>query len=130
MAKTKARVGTFDELLARAAPDMQKVMTAARKLVLSVHRDATEVVRLGDRAATYGYGPKKMSEGHTYLMPQKDYVNLGFYYGALLPDPEGLLEGTGAKMRHTKLRTLADVKKCRALVEAAVAERRRALVKS
>ena len=54
-----------------------------------------EVVRLGDRAATYGVGPKKMSEHFCYIAPQKYYVNLGFMYGADLPDPNGLLEGSG-----------------------------------
>jgi hypothetical protein len=29
-------------------------------------------------------------------------VNLGFNYGAELPDPEGLLQGPGKLMRHTQ----------------------------
>jgi hypothetical protein len=32
-------------------------------------------------------------------------VNLGFNYGAELPDPAGLLEGTGKLFRHVKLRS-------------------------
>ncbi|MEM7165735.1 MAG: DUF1801 domain-containing protein [Planctomycetota bacterium] len=32
------------------------------------------------------------------------HVNVGFYRGAELPDPAGLLEGTGKHMRHVKLR--------------------------
>lgn len=32
------------------------------------------------------------------------HVNVGFFRGAELPDPEGLLEGTGKFMRHVKLR--------------------------
>ena len=31
-------------------------------------------------------------------------MNVGFYEGASLPDPAGLLEGTGKRMRHVKLR--------------------------
>lgn len=34
----------------------------------------------------------------------KAHVNLGFFHGASLPDPAGLLEGTGRSMRHVKLR--------------------------
>ena len=43
-----------------------------------------------------------------------------------LPDPAGLLEGTGAKMRHVKVRTLADVARpeLRALVVQGVASLR------
>lgn len=32
------------------------------------------------------------------------HVNVGFFRGAELPDPDGLLEGTGRFMRHVKLR--------------------------
>lgn len=32
------------------------------------------------------------------------HVNVGFFLGALLDDPEGLLLGTGKRMRHVKLR--------------------------
>jgi hypothetical protein len=87
------------------------------------------VVRLGDRAATYGLGPKKMSEGYAYLMPFAAWVNLGFYKGTDLPDPEGLLEGTGSKLRHVKIRSLdaAERPAIRALLAAALEERRIAL---
>lgn len=32
------------------------------------------------------------------------HVNVGFFLGAYLPDPHGLLEGTGKSMRHVKIR--------------------------
>jgi hypothetical protein len=32
------------------------------------------------------------------------HVNVGFFFGALLDDPAGLLQGTGKRMRHMKLR--------------------------
>lgn len=32
------------------------------------------------------------------------HVNVGFFFGAELEDPAGLLEGTGRRMRHVKLR--------------------------
>lgn len=32
------------------------------------------------------------------------HVNVGFFLGAYLPDPYGLMEGTGKFMRHVKLR--------------------------
>ena len=39
-----------------------------------------------------------------YVAAYKDHVNVGFLFGALLPDPGGLLEGTGKRGRHVKLR--------------------------
>lgn len=32
------------------------------------------------------------------------HVNVGFFFGAVLPDSAGLLEGTGRFMRHVKIR--------------------------
>lgn len=39
-----------------------------------------------------------------YVNVYTAHVNVGFFYGAYLPDPFGLLEGTGKHMRHVKLR--------------------------
>jgi hypothetical protein len=125
----ETRFGTFDELLAESDPSVAPIAARLRAIVLAVHPQAVEVVRLGDRAATFGLGPKKMSEGYCYVMPQRQWVNLGFYQGARLPDPEGLLEGTGARLRHVKVRSLeaAGRPALAALIEAALAERTTAL---
>ena len=39
-----------------------------------------------------------------YVNAFKAHVNVGFFHGATLDDPNGLLEGTGKFMRHVKLR--------------------------
>lgn len=39
-----------------------------------------------------------------YVNAFKNHVNVGFFRGADLPDPDGLLEGNGKFMRHVKLR--------------------------
>jgi hypothetical protein len=39
-----------------------------------------------------------------YVNAFKDHVNVGFFFGALLRDPARLLEGTGKRGRHVKLR--------------------------
>ena len=39
-----------------------------------------------------------------YVNAFKDHVNVGFFFGATLPDPTGILEGTGRFMRHVKVR--------------------------
>jgi hypothetical protein len=38
-----------------------------------------------------------------YVNAFRDHVNVGFFRGATLADPAGLLEGTGKYMRHVKL---------------------------
>lgn len=45
------------------------------------------------------------------IRPAGDYVALQFYAaGTSLDDPHGLLEGTGRKMRHVKIRKKADIR--------------------
>lgn len=39
-----------------------------------------------------------------YINVFTKHVNLGFFYGTNLPDPLGLLEGNGKRMRHIKLK--------------------------
>lgn len=38
-----------------------------------------------------------------YVNVFRTHVNVGFFLGALLDDPHGLLEGSGKRMRHVKL---------------------------
>ena len=44
-----------------------------------------------------------------YINVFKDHVNIGFFCGAFLPDPASLLQGTGKRMRHVKLRPGGEV---------------------
>jgi hypothetical protein len=44
-----------------------------------------------------------------YVNVFTSHVNVGFFQGAALPDPDGLLQGTGKFMRHVKLRPGADI---------------------
>ena len=44
-----------------------------------------------------------------YVNAFKAHVNVGFFRGAEIADPDGLLEGTGKFMRHVKLRPECDV---------------------
>ena len=126
---SEAKLGTFEELLHMTEEPLRPLMRALRATIYAIHPDACEVVRLGDRAATYGVGPRKMLDGYAYLLPHKRWVNLGFYAGAELPDPEGLLEGTGAKMRHMKVRTLQDVERpgLRTLIQQALESKKGAM---
>ena len=66
---------------------MRKCGDEVRELL----HDGYPVVCLGD--APFGY-----------VNVFTSHVNVGFFYGAALPDPAHLLQGTGKFMRHVKLR--------------------------
>ena len=124
------KFGTFEELIDGIPAEQQEIMRQLKAVVLDIYPDSVEVVRMGDNAATYGVGPKKMSEGFCYLMPiKKGYCNLGFYHGVEVDDPEGVLEGTGKRLRHVKIYdvTQAQSDGVRQLVSAALAERQQTL---
>jgi hypothetical protein len=44
-----------------------------------------------------------------YVNAFKNHVNVGFFRGAVLADPTGLLEGSGKRMRHVKLKPGHDI---------------------
>jgi hypothetical protein len=117
----------FDGALSsRRALVVRDVAHAVRDLVYDVYPETVEVVWPRQGSVGWGIGPKKMSEHFCYLLPFKDHVTFGFYYGAELDDPAGLLRsGAGnAAMRSLRLATLDDVHRpeLRALVEEAVGD--------
>lgn len=129
MVQTITRLGTWDDVFGSVDESISALANALRSLIVGLHGDTTEVARKGDRAVSFGFGEKKMSESYCYLMPQKNRINLGFWHGVSLHDPEGLLEGTGKKSRHVKVVDLAMARsaKIAALVHASMEERRKAL---
>lgn len=64
-----------------------------------------------------------------YVNAFRAHVNVGFFRGAEIADPKGLLEGTGKFMRHVKLgpRRDVDARALTELIETAYADMRRRL---
>ena len=66
---------------------------------------------------------------YAYVNAFKAHVNVGFFRGAEIADPEQLLEGTGKFMRHVKLRPASqvDAAALMKLIETAYADMKRRL---
>lgn len=120
---------TWKDIFASSPAHVQDIAGVLRTKILAAHPDATEIPYAAYSSVNYGFGPKKNTEGYAYLMAQKDRVNLGFYQGVSLPDPERLLEGTGKTLRHVKVANLQDAEQpaIDALLDAAIDERAAAL---
>jgi len=108
--RTIDEYGTFEDSVAKGSERARRLARQLRKLVARVMPGVVEVPWPRMRIASYGVGPKKMTEHFCYISTQKDDVNLGFYYGAELLDPDGLLEGTGKRLRHVKIREAAAIR--------------------
>jgi hypothetical protein len=110
------------DFLSAYDPRVQTLTRKVRALVLKVIPTAVEQIDLPAKLLGYSFA-------HTYqntvcvIMPLKSAVNLGFPRGIELPDPAGLLAGTGKRARHVKLTEVAQVETpaVRALLEAALA---------
>ena len=101
-------------LLEGRPAELGAVLRRARALVLDVLPGATEQVDLPDRLVAFGVGPGggiRLRDLLIALVVHAAHVNVQFADGASLPDPAGLLEGTGKRARHVKCRTLADVER-------------------
>jgi len=127
--KTIETHGSFEQVIAKTSEPVQAIARALRQQIVEIDPDVVEVPWPKQGIIGYGVGPKKMSEHYCYIAVQSDYANLGFYYGAHLPDPEDLLEGSGVKLRHIKIRSLEQVEQpgVRQLVLQSLGERQRAL---
>jgi hypothetical protein len=68
-----------------------EVMRKCGDEVREVMHDGCPVACLGD--APFGY-----------VNVFTSHVNVGFFHGAALPDPSGLLQGSGRFMRHVKVK--------------------------
>lgn len=115
----------FEVILREREPAIAELARAARALIYEVYPATVEVVWERQGNCGFGIGPKKQTEHFAWVMPHTSHVNLGFNQGVELPDPEGLLEGTGDKFRHVKVRSLAELQRpaLRALLEKAVRHR-------
>jgi hypothetical protein len=93
------------------AQEWFEVMRRCGDEVREVLHDGCPVACLGD--APFGY-----------VNVFRSHVNVGFFHGAALADPAGLLQGTGKRMRHVKLRpgTPADAASLSGLIEAAYSD--------
>jgi hypothetical protein len=118
--------GTFNDVLKSAKPQLRPICISLRRTITSLHKDFVEIVWPRQKITSFGVGPKKMTEHYAYIAVQGSHINLGFYHGAFLDDPSGVLEGTGKKLRHVKLRDIDSAKRPEivALLRVAIADRK------
>jgi hypothetical protein len=93
---------TVDAYIASLDAPLADVATAVRELVREAAPDATESIKWA-QPVYEDNGP------FAYFRASSRHVTFGFWRGAELDDPHGLLEGAGEQMRHVKLASPDDV---------------------
>lgn len=112
--EVEAWFGVADHEMRRLARPWFERMRAAGDDVRELLHDGHPTACVGD--AAFGY-----------VNAFSAHVNVGFFQGASLPDPKGLLQGAGKRMRHVKVRwgEAVDEDALAALITAAHADMQR-----
>lgn len=88
----------IDDWLRIQVPDLGVIAHEWFSLMRACGDDVRELMHDGAPTACVG------DAAFAYVGVYKAHVNVGFFWGAELDDPAGLLEGAGKRMRHVKLR--------------------------
>ena len=97
------------------ATDTERFFRSLDEPVASIARELRGLVRKAEPALTeefkWGMPVYENERLVCAIRPGKGYMALQFYTsGTSLRDPDGLLEGTGKRMRHVKIRSRKDIR--------------------
>jgi hypothetical protein len=115
----------FETLLAPHAAAVAETARALRALLATAFPEAVEQVNFGNKLLAVGTS-MAMRDLTFAIIPHSAHVNLQLADGVDLPDPDGLIEGTGKRIRHVKVRSVeaAASRALRGIVDAQVGLRR------
>ena len=97
MKKRMKAYASFEAFAADQPRPQQAVIRALRRFVKRVRPELVESVKWGNGCWLDGTKPVAFA----YCAP--DHVQFGFFGGASLEDPRGLLQGSGRYVRHIKV---------------------------
>jgi hypothetical protein len=118
----------YIRFLSLFGPGVTRLALAVRQLVLEEAPASTELIYDAYNAVATGYSfTGRPSDAFVHIAVYAHWVNLGFNWGVDLPDPQGVLEGSGRRVRHIRISQPADLEKpiVRRLVRAAAARAKR-----
>ncbi len=95
------RAQSIDELLLVCGPEARALAEAARKRILEIVPDATELLRAG--WGLIGYNAPAY---FAFIVPEEKHVRIGFEWGVALPDPSGMLEGDQKQIRYVTITSM------------------------
>ena len=112
---TQLRAPAIDAWMNRHAGDLGDIAHHWFEVMRRCGDEVRETLHDGCPVACLGDAP------FAYVNVFTSHVNVGFFHGAALPDPNRILEGSGKRMRHVKLRpgTPTDSASLTRLIEAA-----------
>ena len=105
MTESRFNDDVFEVWLAEQPVASHQLIRDIRAAIIASGHNFMEGIKWG----TPGYWLPEISRRNIcYIAPHSNYVRLGFFNGATMPDPQNLLEGTGKKLRHIKVYEVND----------------------
>jgi len=95
-----------ETFLADLPPEVETIARALRERIRALVPGAVEQRHGGWKIIGYSVDGS-MKSSICAIAPHSAHVNLQFFRGTELDDPDGLLEGTGKSGRHVKIRDAA-----------------------
>ena len=98
----------FQALLSGKEPALGELFYDLRSFILDLCPDSNELL-YHTHALTAVYSlSEKLGDAFCHIPIYQHHLNLGFNKGALLSDPEQLLQGTGKWIRHIPIKERSD----------------------
>lgn len=97
----------FETFIKDYPEPVQLIAIQLRELILSELPGTLEMVDAPSKIIAYG-ASAKYADLVCAIAPFPRYVNLMFSRGASMPDPDGILKGTGRKARHIRVEEMTD----------------------
>ena len=98
------KFASWEENLASHTPEVQAAARALEAVIRKALPDVVVQYDPGNGLLAFGRS-MKMRDLLFALIPHAGWVNLQLADGALLPNRDGLIEGTGKRIRHIKVRS-------------------------
>ncbi len=92
----------FEKWVGGIRVEHRELALALRGLVLEIEPGIEEGLKWGSPTFV------KDRANRIYISDHERYIRLGFYNGASLANADGLVEGTGKRLRNIKVRSIGD----------------------
>ncbi len=102
-ASKSTKAGAVDAYMKNLDPGTRALLTALRRVVLKAAPGLEEALKW----STPVYSKNGLV---CWVHAARSHAAVGFYQGASLTDPKGLLEGEGKRLRHMKVRSAQELR--------------------
>lgn len=101
----------FERILCDRPPLLQFLYRDIRRAILRLYPDSNELLYHTQALSSAYSVSRQLKHAFCHIAVYRNHINLGFNAGAELDDPDRLLQGKGARIRHIPIREPADLER-------------------